>query len=262
MEPAILNMEITDFFNGEYLIRIEKAENSSTITYNPETRKLHFLTVNTLSQFLKRNEQQLRKILNTKRRETYYVGFTLTFVLRDTKDVTAFNDKSNIIVQDKRNGKNQTYISAVHHQEDGLYRLFTDGSFNAAYQCGAIAILIQDPEGSSQIYAQRTKETNSNLIELAAVIAGLELLRDKERVRIITDSQYVRKGMTEWIINWKLNGWYTANGEKAKHIEHWKRCDQLTENKYIEYKWVKGHSSHLENSLCDYYARALALHAQ
>lgn len=262
MESAILNMEITDVWNGEYLIQINNAGISSIITYHPETRKLNFITENTLSHFLKRNEQQLRKIFNTKRRETYYIGFTLPFVIRDKKDVAAFNDKSNIIVQDKRNGKNQTYISSVYQLEDGLYRLFTDGSFNAEFQCGAIAILIQDPEGSSRLYAQRTKEKNSNLIELSAVITGLELLRDKERIRIITDSQYVRKGMTEWIINWKLNGWYTANGEKAKHIDHWKRCDHLTENKYIEYEWVKSHSSHLENSLCDHYARVIALNAQ
>jgi ribonuclease HI len=74
----------------------------------------------------------------------------------------------------------------------------------------------------------------------------------------VTDSQYVRKGLTEWIINWKLNNWTTANGEKVKNIEYWKRFDRLTDDRYIEFKYVKSHSGHFENTMADLYARDMA----
>jgi ribonuclease HI len=86
----------------------------------------------------------------------------------------------------------------------------------------------------------------------------LELLKDEVEIRLITDSQYVRKGLTEWIINWKLNNWKTANGESVKNIKHWKKFDNLSNNKYIEFQYVKAHSQQFENTMADLYARDAA----
>ena len=98
---------------------------------------------------------------------------------------------------------------------------------------------------------------NSSLIELIAVIEGLKELADHKKVRIVTDSRYVIKGLTEWLYNWKLNDWYTAQGEKVKNITFWKEYFMLTQGKYIEFEWVKAHSSHFENTICDSYAKEL-----
>jgi len=94
------------------------------------------------------------------------------------------------------------------------------------------------------------------------VIEGLKKTQHIENLRIISDSRYVIKGLTEWVFNWKLNDWHTAQGEKVKNIEYWQEFDKLTENKYIEFEWVKGHSSQYENSICDFYAKMLAKRIQ
>lgn len=89
-------------------------------------------------------------------------------------------------------------------------------------------------------------------------IKSLEILANEKQLRIVTDSQYVRKGITEWIFYWKLNGWLTANGRQVRNIEFWKKFDRLTENKYIEFQRVKSHSGHFENTICDLYAKEKA----
>ena len=91
-----------------------------------------------------------------------------------------------------------------------------------------------------------------------AVIKGLENTKEQNKIRIITDSRYIIKGLTQWIFNWKLNNWHTVQGEKAKNIEYWKQFDKLSEGKYIEFEWVKAHSNQFENSLCDFYAKQAA----
>jgi len=104
-----------------------------------------------------------------------------------------------------------------------------------------------------------TSASSSTLTELHAAIRGLEILSSYEKIRIVTDSQYVRKGLTEWIWNWKLNDWHTANGTRVKNIEAWEKIERLTDGKYIEIEWVKSHRNHLQNILCDKLAKSAAL---
>jgi ribonuclease HI len=249
-------MEIIEEFNNTYKIVISDDENNTEILFSPEDKKLVFLRNDNITKVLKDNEYQFRKILHNKRKDTFYVGFKVKFALRDKKDVEAFNDRSKIIVLDKRKGKYSSYVVAK--GENKIYTIYTDGSLLEEKGRGGYVVIIKDLEGEYSIYSEKTSEKSSSLIELLAAIKGLKILKDKEKIRIVTDSQYVRKGLTEWIINWKLNDWYTANGEKVKYIEYWKMFDKLTENKYIEFEWVKGHSNHFENTLCDLYAKEIA----
>lgn len=256
MKMFVFLMEIIDESNGYFTIRISRdneRKSYSDIKFNPDKKELEIWCKNQVSYYLKENEYQLRKILHNKRRDTFYVGFKVKIALRDEKDVAAFNDRSKIVVLDKRNGKNNSFV--VDSGEDTIHKIYTDGSFMEKYNRGAYITLVQDLEGNYSIYSEKTDINSSSLIELMAAIKGLKVLGNIEKIRIITDSQYVRKGLTEWIINWKLNDWNTANGEKAKNIDYWKEFDELTKNKYIEFQWVKGHSGHFENTLCDIYAR-------
>lgn len=81
----------------------------------------------------------------------------------------------------------------------------------------------QDLDGDYHLYRETIQQEGSCRLELLEAIRGLEILERVDRVRIVTDSQYVRKGLTEWIVNWELNDWMTVNGEKVKNIESWKR---------------------------------------
>lgn len=122
-----------------------------------------------------------------------------------------------------------------------------------------MAVIVKDTNGLLNLHTKTTPQTSSSLIELQAAILGLEKMQHHTHLRIRTDSRYVIKGLTEWVINWKLNNWRTAQGRPVKNIAFWKRFDELAQGKYIEFKWVKGHSEQLENSRCDFYARSAAL---
>ncbi len=256
MKMFVFNMEIIENKENSFLIKISNTKETALIQFSPENKILKFLSKNTLSSYLKENEYQIRKILHNKRPETFYKGFNLKFALRDKKEVSAFNDLSKIVVLDKRNDKNDSYV--IDKGLKKIYEVFTDGSFLEKQGKGGYVVLIKDLKGKYNLNTKKTEVGSSCLIELLAAIKALELLKDIEKIRIITDSQYVRKGLTEWIINWKLNKWYTANGYKVKNIEYWEKFDSLTENKYIEFKWVKGHSNNFENTICDLYAKDTA----
>ena len=101
-------------------------------------------------------------------------------------------------------------------------------------------------------------ETTNNRMELMAAIRGLESLRRSCRVVLTTDSQYVRKGITEWMTNWKKNGWKTASKKPVKNAELWQRLDKARERHEVQWDWVKGHSGHPENERADELASAAA----
>ncbi|QZY54423.1 ribonuclease H family protein [Crassaminicella profunda] len=256
MNMLVFSMSIIKEQQGSFIIDIFHKKNSTKIMFTPDTKSLVFLEENSISLLLRKNEYQLRKILHNKRKNTFYVGFHLTFALRDEKDMAAFNHPSKIIVLDKRYGNHHSYV--VDKGEELIHKIYTDGSFLEKKNTGGFVVLHKNLKGDYQIYTYQSDEKSSSLLELLAAMKGIEILKNEEKIRIITDSRYVRKGLTEWIVNWELNDWYTANGEKVKNIEHWKKFNMLTRNKYIEFEWVKGHSDHFENTVCDLYAKEIA----
>jgi ribonuclease HI len=99
-------------------------------------------------------------------------------------------------------------------------------------------------------------ETTNNRMELTAVIRALEALKRSSAVRVHTDSEYVRKGITEWIGNWKARQWKTADKKPVKNRDLWEQLDALTQGHDIEWRWVKGHSGVPGNERVDQLANA------
>jgi ribonuclease HI len=95
------------------------------------------------------------------------------------------------------------------------------------------------------------RETTNNRMELMAAIIALESLKRACEVTLTTDSQYVRKGITEWIVNWKRRGWKTADKKPVKNQDLWQRLEAATHKHKIHWKWIKGHSGHEENERAD-----------
>lgn len=241
----------------DFLIQISNNNACTTLMFSPKSKKLTYKQDNKLTDLLKKNEYQLRKLLHNKRSDSFYTGFKLTFAMRNKKDVAIFNDKNKTIVLNKQNCN---YIcTAVDHGKHKIFKVYTDASYMGKQEKGAYAFLIENLQGEYSLHTGKTNIKNSNLLELLAVIKALETLKTENEIRIISDSQYVRKGITEWIFNWKLNDWHTVNGEKVKHIEYWQKLDNLTMDKYLEFCWVKAHSNHFENTMCDLYAKETAL---
>ena len=250
-------MEIIEVNANSYSIRISKNKLSTLINYNPPIKALGLNADNALDAKLTENKYQLKKILNNKRPDTFYPGFKLKFILRDNLKTIEFNDLTKIIVLDRRNGAYNTFAEIKTEKE--ICKIYTDGCYLQKLKKGAFVAIIKSLTNKLSIHYNKTNETSSCLIELMAVIKGLEVSQHINELRIISDSRYVIKGLTEWIFNWKLNNWYTAQGEKVKNINYWKRFDELSKGKYIEFEWVKGHSQHPENTLCDYYAKQVAM---
>tara|TARA_B110001469_G_scaffold118136_1_gene124639 strand:- start:951 stop:1316 length:366 start_codon:yes stop_codon:yes gene_type:complete len=93
--------------------------------------------------------------------------------------------------------------------------------------------------------------TTNNRMELMAAIKGLEALTRPCTVDLTTDSQYVRKGITEWIFNWRKNNWRTAAKKPVKNADLWQLLDLAVQGHEVEWHWVKGHSGHAENEIAD-----------
>lgn len=128
--------------------------------------------------------------------------------------------------------------------------MFTDGACRGNPGPGGWGVLIRYGDKEKELWGAEERTTN-NRMELMAAIEGLAALSRHCKVVLTTDSQYVRKGITEWIGNWKQRGWKTANRQPVKNADLWERLDDLAGQHLIEWHWVKGHSGHAENERAD-----------
>jgi ribonuclease HI len=99
-------------------------------------------------------------------------------------------------------------------------------------------------------------ETTNNRMELLAAIAALEALERPSAITIVTDSAYVKNGVTGWIHGWKRNGWKTSTRKPVKNEDLWRRLDEAAARHRVTWEWVKGHAGHPENERADELARA------
>jgi ribonuclease HI len=111
-------------------------------------------------------------------------------------------------------------------------------------------VLLRSGSSEKEIWGGETETTN-NRMELRAAIEGLSALTRPSTVILTTDSQYVRKGITEWIRNWKAKGWKTAARNPVKNKDLWVMLDELSQRHSVDWRWVKGHSGHEENERVD-----------
>jgi ribonuclease HI len=128
--------------------------------------------------------------------------------------------------------------------------MYTDGACKGNPGPGGWGVLLRYGQHEKQLFGGEAETTN-NRMELTAVIQGLLGLKRASKVRIVTDSQYVKNGITQWIHNWKRNGWKTAAKKPVKNADLWQQLDEQVVKHEIEWRWVKGHSGHPENELAD-----------
>lgn len=128
--------------------------------------------------------------------------------------------------------------------------LFTDGACKGNPGPGGWGVYMRYGQHEKSLFGGEPNTTN-NRMELMAAIEGLAALTRPMSVVLTIDSQYVRKGITEWISGWKRKQWKTANGQPVKNQDLWQRLDALTQQHTIQWKWVKGHSGHRENEIAD-----------
>ncbi|PIT41988.1 ribonuclease HI [Snodgrassella alvi] len=128
--------------------------------------------------------------------------------------------------------------------------LYTDGACKGNPGKGGWGAYLQSGRHSKELFGGEASTTN-NRMELTAVIQGLSALKRPCIVHIYTDSQYVKKGMQEWIHNWKARGWKTASKQPVKNAELWQLLDTEVNKHQVHWHWVKGHAGHPGNEKAD-----------
>ena len=138
-----------------------------------------------------------------------------------------------------------------------MIKIYTDGScLENPGDGGWAAIIIFGQQ--KKIISGNQENTTNNRMELLAPIEALKTLQKNSRLEIITDSKYVKLGITEWIHNWKKNGWKTSNKKEVKNVDLWKQLDSLVKDFDAKWSWVKGHSTDLLNNEVDLLAKKAA----
>jgi ribonuclease HI len=136
---------------------------------------------------------------------------------------------------------------------------YTDGACSGNPGPGGWGALLRARDGETVVKERELKGgealTTNNRMELLAAIHALESLSRPSRITVVTDSAYVKNGVTGWIHGWKRNGWKTASKKPVKNVELWQRLDSAQSAHEVVWEWVKGHAGHPENERADELAR-------
>ncbi len=136
-----------------------------------------------------------------------------------------------------------------------MIEIYTDGACSGNPGPGGWGVLIKAPTGEQEMCGGEPETTN-NRMELIAAIEGLNAVDRDTDVRLYTDSQYVKNGITSWIVGWKRNGWKTSAKKPVKNQDLWRALDEAAAARRVEWRWVKGHDGDPGNERADALARA------
>jgi ribonuclease HI len=146
-------------------------------------------------------------------------------------------------------------MSADAQSDIPVVELYTDGACSGNPGPGGWAFILRHLSSGKELEESGAdRETTNNKMELSAVIFGLERLKKRCQVELFTDSQYVGKGLSEWMPKWKANGWRRKEGKTFKPVANedlWKKLDALLAQHSVKFHHVRGHSGHPENERCD-----------
>lgn len=136
---------------------------------------------------------------------------------------------------------------------------YTDGACSGNPGPGGWGVLLIAKKGDVILKERElsggANETTNNQMELMAAIQALETLENSSVLTVVTDSSYVKDGITKWIFGWKKNGWKNASKKTVKNAELWQRLDQVNSRHQVTWEWIKGHAGHTENERADALAR-------
>lgn len=131
-----------------------------------------------------------------------------------------------------------------------VVRIYSDGACKGNPGPGGWGALLKMGEKEKELFGGEPQTTN-NRMELTAVIRALEALDRPYQVEVYTDSQYVQKGISEWLAAWKRRGWRTADKKPVKNVDLWRELDRLAAVHRVSWHWIKGHAGHAENERAD-----------
>ena len=140
-------------------------------------------------------------------------------------------------------------------KNDNEIFIWTDGACSGNPGPGGWGVLIKN-KNLSQKFNGGEPNTTNNRMELMAVIKALENVKFNSKIKIYTDSQYVKNGITIWIATWKNKNWKTSSNKEVKNRDLWEKLDKLVSHYDIRWEWIRGHSGNIENEIADQLARS------
>jgi ribonuclease HI len=144
--------------------------------------------------------------------------------------------------------------NTVENVSDEIVEIYTDGACSGNPGPGGWGVVIRYKGECKELSGGEIATTN-NRMELTAAIQGLMALKRPMKIRVFTDSMYVRDGIDKWLATWKKNGWRTSQKTEVKNIDLWKLLDEQAQKYSIEWHWIKGHAGHPDNERADVLAR-------
>lgn len=140
-------------------------------------------------------------------------------------------------------------------KNDNEILIWTDGACSGNPGPGGWGVLIKNRDFSQKFNGGEPNTTN-NRMELMAVIKALENVKFNSKIKIYTDSQYVKNGITIWITTWKNKNWRTSSNKEVKNRDLWEKLDKLVGHHEIRWEWIRGHSGNIKNEIADQLARS------
>ncbi len=225
-------------------------------SYNYHQKKLFFNESNYITKVIHKYKFQFDKVLQSAIRGKIKNGQIINCVFIDGFKFLDETDYNRFICLDQRNGN--LLISSCDDIKENIYNIYTDGSFASETNTSGFGEIIKDSNGKKEVIYRSFPGGSSNLMELLPVLDAIKRLRHVEIIQINTDSRFVIRGMVQWMHFWRHNNWQTAFGKQVKFIEYWQQLYKLSQNKLIIFKWIKGHSGHVEQEFCHKLARKSA----
>lgn len=218
------------------------------LDYHRDERILIFAEENALAKKIQTNSIQFEKIIRSAIKGKIRVGQTIHAVFIEDFPFLKDADFLQYIRVDRRNGD----LKITTHQSEtaGIHQIYADGSCTVETGQSGFGGFIETPDGKRKTFKASLNGGSNNLMELLAVTEGLKQLKTVSQIRINTDSRFVIRGLVQWVHFWKHNNWQTAYGQKVKFAQVWQEIDALCADKFIEFRWIKGHSGHEEQSIC------------
>ncbi len=256
MRTHKIKIEIVSFDKTCIICNVSNNSELNQLEFYFNNKSITLKQQNNLSDIIKKHEFQLAKVITSALKGDLKIGQTIYCVFIDNFPFLNDNSYNNYIQVDRINNLK---IRTKGTESQGFYKLYIDGSYHSPTDNSGIGGIIEDLKGNQKIFSYSFKKGSSNLTELLAINKGLNRLKNVDKIQVFTDSRYVIRGLVQWIHFWKLNDWQTAHGKKVKFAKLWQETDQLCEGKIIEFKWIKGHIGHKEQSFCHNLAKESAL---
>ena len=256
MEPPIkLTLQIISYDASKLHGLISNEVASLPLHYNikDETLLLREKGKSPLQALIKKNEHQLIKIIRSAIKGKTKAGQHINCVFIEGFNFLKESDFNRYIRVDRRKG--QLTITGSDSETGNIHKIYADGSYACQTKQSGYGGFIETPDGTQKIFSHSFETGSSNLMELLAVTEGLRQLLPFEKLQVNTDSRFVIRGLAQWCHFWQHNNWQTAYGREVKYAEHWRQAFDLCQNKFIEFKWIKGHSGDQNQDFCHQLAK-------